>query len=361
MEKKKPLSLLDSKETKEENTNTMFDIIDRYKSISFIGMSKNAGKTTTLNYFIDMTRGKTTLGLSSVGRDGESLDRVTGTEKPKIYVYAGTIIATASSCLKLSDATLEILEITDFTTPMGKIVISRAITDGFVELAGPSTNWQTANVMEKMYRYGAKKVFIDGAISRKSLASPSVAEATIMATGASFAKTINVIARETTHSCKLLTVPKCQDELIQNKIKENHESTIIVDAENEVIFCDDGTIIGNEKQIAEYIDDQTKFIYTSGAITDSFLEILLRNTRLKADLTIVVHDGTKLFVSQENLNRIQNRKWILCAANKINLIAITVNPFSASDYSIDSKRIIEKLKETIEVPIFDVKRRGELE
>ena len=61
----------------------MVDIVSKYRSVSFIGMSKNAGKTTTLNFFIEKTRGVKTLGLSSIGRDGESLDRVTGTEKPK--------------------------------------------------------------------------------------------------------------------------------------------------------------------------------------------------------------------------------------------------------------------------------------
>ena len=31
----------------------MVDIVSKYRSVSFIGMSKNAGKTTTLNFFIE--------------------------------------------------------------------------------------------------------------------------------------------------------------------------------------------------------------------------------------------------------------------------------------------------------------------
>lgn len=341
---------------KEENINKMFDIIDKHKSISFIGMSKNTGKTTTLNFFLNEARGKTTLGLSSVGRDGESLDRVTGTEKPKIYVYAGTIVATASTCLKLSDATLEILEITDFSTPMGKIVISRAVSDGFIELAGPSTNWQTKIVMDKMFHYGAEKIFIDGAISRKSLASPSVADATILSTGSSFAKTANAVAQETIHSYRLLTTPECANLPLVDDIDSDVDCTLVVDTDDNVVFCEDTTIIGNEKKISNYINDQTKFIYTSGAITDSFVDMLLKNTRLRTNLSIVAHNGTKLFINQENMNRITSRKWNLCVINKVTIIAITVNPFSASDYSIDSDLIIRELKKAIDIPIFDVKR-----
>ena len=116
-------------------------ILEKYNSISFIGMSKNAGKTTTLNYFIDKTRGKYTLGLSSIGRDGETVDRVTQTEKPRVYIYAGTIVATSANCYKLSDATLEIIHVTNINTPLGRIIIARAVTDGYVEIAGPSTTY----------------------------------------------------------------------------------------------------------------------------------------------------------------------------------------------------------------------------
>lgn len=333
----------------------MIKILDQYKSISFIGMSKNAGKTTALNYFIDQTRGNKTLGLSSVGRDGETLDRVTGTSKPKIYIYSNSIIATATSCLKLSDATLEILEVTDFSTPMGKIVIARAISDGYVELAGPSTNWQTKIIMDKMLKYGAQLIFIDGAISRKSLASPSIADATIMSTGASLAHTISTIVEETSHSYNLLTTKACADNGILSLISSHKYSTIIADLDNFVTYEDNKTIIGNERFLSQQIDTTTKFIYTSGAITDSFIDILLRNTRLKLNLTIIVEDGTKLFINPDNLSRIEKRGWHLCVVNPINLIAITVNPFSDSDYFMNSSLIIEELSKHIPVPVFDVK------
>ena len=338
----------------------MVDIVSKYRSVSFIGMSKNAGKTTTLNFFIEKTRGVKTLGLSSIGRDGESLDRVTGTEKPQIYVYKGTLVATASACLKLSDATLEILEVSDFTTPMGKIVIARAISDGFVEIAGPSTNSQTKKIMDKMCEFGAEQVFIDGAISRKSLASPTVAEATIMSTGASFSKSIDSIVQETIHSYNLLITKKFDDEEMLHKIIGQNQCTVIADFEGKMTFHCENTIIGHEKTIAEQINDDTRVIYTRGAITDSFIDTLLRNTRLKTRLSIIVHDGTKLFLNKENLARINKRGWKLNVAHPINLAAITVNPFSANDYCLDSDLIIRELKKIIRIPIFDVKKEVSL-
>ena len=39
------------------------------------------------------------IALTSIGRDGERSDLVTNTKKPEIFVYDGTIIATAEKLL----------------------------------------------------------------------------------------------------------------------------------------------------------------------------------------------------------------------------------------------------------------------
>ena len=79
------------------------------KTMSIVGMCKNAGKTTMLNWLLEQGRLQGVLGLTSIGRDGESTDVVTGTEKPGIFVREGTLIATAQDMLRLGDITKEIL------------------------------------------------------------------------------------------------------------------------------------------------------------------------------------------------------------------------------------------------------------
>lgn len=331
-----------------------FEIIEPYRSISFIGMSKNAGKTTTLNYFIGQTRGKCTLGLSSIGRDGESIDRVTGTKKPRIYITEGTLLATASSCIALSDATIELLEVTSFSTPMGNIVIGRAVSDGFIELAGPSSNSQLYEVMRRMFAFGAQKVMIDGALSRKSLASPAVAESTILATGAAHSKSLRQTVMETIHSYKLLTLPRYAYGLPQNEIGSG-DCTCVLDKDSGILYKSQDTIIGHEEDLLNHIGEEARRIYSTGAITDSFVDRLLRNTKKATRLSIIAEDGTKLFISPDTSQRIEQREWELRVRNRINLIAITVNPYSASDYELSSEHMIQELKQRIEIPIFDVK------
>ena len=87
------------------------------RTLSIVGMCKNAGKTTVLNWLLSHAAPGRVLGLTSIGRDGESVDVVTGTDKPGIFVPEGTLIATAKDMLALSDVTMEIVHTTGIPTP----------------------------------------------------------------------------------------------------------------------------------------------------------------------------------------------------------------------------------------------------
>ena len=154
------------------------------KTMSIVGMCKNAGKTTMLNWLLEQGKLQGVLGLTSIGRDGESTDIVTGTEKPGIFVREGTLIATAKDMLRLGDITKEILMTTGIPTPLGEVVIVRARSAGHVQLAGPSITTQLKTVSKEFFDLGADIAIIDGALGRKSLGARAVAEGVILCTGA---------------------------------------------------------------------------------------------------------------------------------------------------------------------------------
>lgn len=107
-----------------------------------------------LNWMLHHDRLRGTLGLTSIGRDGESTDVVTGTEKPGIFVREGTLIATARDMLRLGDVTTEILATTGIPTPLGEVVILRARSAGNVQLAGPSITRQLREVSRMFLSWG---------------------------------------------------------------------------------------------------------------------------------------------------------------------------------------------------------------
>ena len=116
------------------------DLVSGAPAVAMLGMCKNAGKTTALNRLIreSAEAGLRRLGLTSIGRDGEGRDLVTGTDKPPIWLYEGMLAATAEQLLPLCDVSREILASTGLYTSLGEVILFRAKSDGFVQLAGPA-------------------------------------------------------------------------------------------------------------------------------------------------------------------------------------------------------------------------------
>ena len=138
-------------------SSNLIQQLQSVRSMSIVGMCKNAGKTTMLNWLLAHSGRGRVLGLTSIGRDGESTDVVTGTEKPSIFVPAGTLIATAKDMLWLGDVTKEILVSTGIPTPLGEVIIMRARSDGYVQLAGPSITTQLKSVSQTFFDLGAEQ------------------------------------------------------------------------------------------------------------------------------------------------------------------------------------------------------------
>ncbi|MDO4792849.1 MAG: hypothetical protein Q3993_01610 [Filifactor alocis] len=329
--------------------------IAKYKTISITGLEKNVGKTTTLNQLIEEAKGIYTLGLTSIGRDGETVDRVTKTAKPSIYIYEGTVVATCRECLNNSDFTMEILETTKIHTPMGNIIIVRALSDGYVEIAGPSINKDLEDIIEKMQAYGPDKIFVDGALSRKSLASPSVAEATVIATGAAVVASIDKLVKETVHTYTLLSIPELEDEELKEKIEAHDEKILLIDNKRDIKAFDVLTALEINREVLDAITEDMDYIVLRGAITDPFLESIMKLVTQKKPLSLVVEDGTKLFIKAQTLEKMRIKKMKIYALKKINVVSITINPTSPRGAKLDSGRLIYALQQQIPLPVYDVK------
>ena len=310
-------------------SKTLVERLSPYPSVSIIGMAKNVGKTTTLNHLIDsFNQSKTRLALTSIGRDGESTDVVTKTQKPKIFIQKGTIIATAQKLLGLCDITKEILLITEVNTPLGRIVIVRALSAGFVQLGGPSITSQISDLLVIFGELGVDKVIVDGALNRKTLASPSVTDATILCTGASLDRNICTVIEETEHLVRMLTLPKLEDKEILAELE-----------------C-----VKDEKVIK-----QNNYIYIQGAVSDAFLNNLVTSgTQLKG-IYLIAEDASKVFIKPNTYKKLMLKNVNLVVMNPIRLIGLTVNPTSPYNVNFDAAEFLEKMREVVSIPVYDVK------
>ena len=327
-------------------------LIAPYRSVSLIGMCKNAGKTTVLNQIIrEETQNATKLALTSIGRDGESKDLVTGTAKPGIYVPEGTLIATADQmALRFCDVTKEILDTTDMSTPLGRVVLLRAMSDGNVQLAGPSMTGQLAQLRERFFALGADKVLIDGALSRKSLCGRHVSEATILCTGASYHKNLQKVVEDTAYYCRILTLPETADPAIR-ALSDSEDRGITV-------LTPDGSVPLTQTLEETLRKQAAKAVFFGGALTDLAVKPLLMSSIPLQNLQFVVRDSSKILLKADSFERLLRRGVRLQVIDSVNLVALTVNPFSAYGFHFDGRELKERMAQAVQLPVFDVMEGG---
>ncbi|MBR2644150.1 MAG: hypothetical protein IKD54_02525 [Clostridia bacterium] len=296
---------------------------DGIRTLSIVGMCKNAGKTTVLNWLL-ANAGRGVLGLTSIGRDGESTDVVTGTEKPGIFVPEGTLIATAKDMLKLCDITKEILAATGIPTPLGEVVIVRARSAGSVQLAGPSIVSQLRTVAGLFFEHGAARTVIDGALGRKSLGARSVADGIILCTGASYDMRMEKVVSDTAAFYRILNLKKAKT------LPEPFEGTL-----------GEAFKVRGEALI-------------EGALTESTVVPLLKSGVLR-DGRLVVKDPSKVLLGADVLNRLALRKVALETEDAARTLCVTVNPVSAYGWRFDERAFREAMAAAVDVPVINVK------
>jgi hypothetical protein len=138
---------------------------DRVTFIS--GCSKNAGKTTFLNYMLPRLRSMTDFVFMTIGIDGESLDQISGVVKPAIETLEGDLFLTSERMLDHSDGSFQFIEVFPWDTVLGKLLLVRTVRKGLIELAGPENNRQLNQIISYVEKeLEIKTLIIDGAVNR---------------------------------------------------------------------------------------------------------------------------------------------------------------------------------------------------
>ncbi len=339
-----------------DDLDKVFSELNKFKVVSIIGLSKNVSKTTTLNHIIKFSKDKLTLGLTSIGRDGEKYDAITQLPKPRIMVESGTVIATASQSLKNSQIKSELLKATGIHTPIGEVLIVRSLDKGLVEIAGPSTNSEVKTVCDDLLETGCDLVLIDGAFDRRSYASPLISQATILSTGASVSRNMQEVIEITNHAFNLLTINNEKNadiiRLANNIISKKKIG--IINCDFTVKILDLLTALDSVEEILTQLDTNSKYLVINGAITDKFLEKLMKKSEIYKNIELLIPDTTKLFLSKGTFEKYSKKGGIIKVLKKIKIIMITINPTSPLGYEFNKPKFLNELKQGLTVPIYDL-------
>lgn len=331
------------------------ELSERYKRIAIVGMAKNAGKTTTLNYLLEEAMDDGIVcGVTSTGRDGERTDLVTGTDKPSIYLEEDTIVSVPVQLYDLADAGLEILEETGFGTSLGSILICRVASSGYVQVAGPVINAQHEELCEKMMGYGAQLVIIDGAIDRKTIAAPETSDAIILSTGAVLSRKMSNVVEETAHTVEIYSLPPLEEGAARDAISGIRDQDSIFVLRGDMIEkLDLVTGLGAGSMLAASIDEDVSHVFLPGAFIPSSVEGI--DPRVLKSMTFVLRDATRIFFPPALWKKM--RKWgmDIRVLDPIKVAAVTVNPTSPLGYRFEQKELIDTMQKAIpDIPVIDV-------
>lgn len=322
-----------------------------YDSLSIVGLEKNTGKTECLKYVLSrLPINERRIAVTSIGIDGETTDQVTRTQKPEIVLSPGTFFATSEAHYRQRRLLSELVDVSDESTSLGRVVTAKALTQGKILLSGPSSSNGLKRWMRDMKRFNIDLAIIDGALSRLSLASPAVSQSMILATGAAYSANVNTLVHKTAFVVELINLDLTSERNIQ-LLSPLDKGLWMVDDDGELHFLNAVTSLSQELHIdgAEHCST----LYVAGALVDSFLEKLRQDKHLR-QVEVVVRDFTKIFVTPQQFKLFEKMGGRIKVLQKSKLIAVTVNPTSPSGYVLDSAMLCQKLSETINLPVYDL-------
>lgn len=331
------------------------EAITKLRSLSIVGMAKNAGKTETLNYILGRLEDYPYLSVAvtSIGIDGEKEDQVTQTAKPEITLSTGTLFVTAESYYRKKLLPAEVCDIdTRITTPIGRAIYAKARGKGKILLAGPSSNYGLRLVVERMKELGVDLTIIDGALSRMSLASPSVAEGIVLATGASFSAQPDTLVRGTKALYRLIKLPSLSDRTLAVRLSDVSDEIYLLGEDGKLYSTGQTSALMMEAWEALAKTVKAQAIFIPGVVTDTILSRL----KSKHIPTLVVKDFTRIYASPQVVAAFFATGKEIKVLYATKLMAITFNPQAPSGYRLHSDAVCQRLREELGVPVYDVRR-----
>jgi hypothetical protein len=250
----------------------------------------------------------------------------------------------------------ELIDVSDESTSLGRVVTARALTGGKILLSGPSSASSLRRWMGEMQqRYGIDLVVIDGALSRMSSASPAVSHSMILATGAAYSANMATLVSKTAHVVDLVNLELTTRENIA-ALMPLEKGLWFIDKDGTLNSLDAVTSLSKDIHF-EGMDNCTT-LYVAGALVDGFLEKVRKNKSLK-QVELVVRDFTKIFVTPQQFRLFLKAGGRIRVLQKSKLIAVTVNPTSPSGYVLDSDTLCGKLSEAIGLPVYDLMKNNQ--
>lgn len=345
------------------------------KVLGILGTAKNTGKTTTASALLEIANNKNlSVGITSIGYDGEDIDNITGLPKPRISAKKGTLIATARNCLKSGVSQIKALKETEIFTPLGKIIIGKVMEDGLVIIAGPNKGEELSIVIDELENLGNKLILVDGAINR--IVPLIKTDALILTTGAARNVNIDFLVKEIQCIYELFELPKIEKKDFINLKNIKQKVIALIQKDNSKKYLRVNSLINLPEvlELIEKLDDKTESLFIPGILTEFALKELIKKSKdLLKSKSIIVSNPANLLIGSNPISlfdilfEMKKLEIKLKVIKTLPILAITINPFyplyryENSRYEkgwVNRDKFYNKIKSIVTIPVIDIVSEG---
>jgi len=311
--------------------------------VAFVGLTKNAGKTTALNALAQALTGRgERVGLASVGVDGEARDAFFDVPKPPIHVERGTLVATGELALARTTTPFRVRVRTGITTAFGETVVAEAQAPGEVLLAGVRHRQDLRDLRGRLADAGARRVLVDGAYHRLVAADPTFSDALVLAVGAAALPSDHVgptpeaaVARQAAATLAILGARRCDDAGLRAALSAATADDIARAVSERMAEPAAPYVIDRVDLDADDLTPQVRALGSHDpplralclprSLTDPLLTALL-HARLA--IVVAVTDPTRILASEQLLERARAAGIRVQVGASVRLSCVVTNPVS---------------------------------
>lgn len=315
------------------------------RAVAIVGLSKNSGKTSLLNYLIKkIDTSNRIIGVITTGRDGEENDLVHKIEKPSVILPKNVIYSTYRLEASKQSPFLEIVKSTNIDTPFGKIVLAKTLENIETQIIGSPTVKGQVKILNLLKEIGVEHIFIDGSIDRSSILLSDICDGVIYVAGASFSNKIDSIVNNLEKEYYKSKLP-VWNTILHNKLtKEFKNGNVIIRYSNDEKFFLD-TIFFNENIIKDKLksSDEISELFINSAFTDNiFNKLFYILEKFKGD--IVFSNTFNILLNSSNLRKLLNNCNVY-TLKRVSILAFVINSFSDKGEHIDCLELREVIRQ----------------
>lgn len=346
-----------------------------------VGLSKNAGKTTFLNWLLEHCK-FTAKGVITTGLDGEDIDLLENVRKPKVCIPPGTIFTVRASEMQRLSGFLEVLEKSAYRAGGENIWLVRNDTGLEAEIVGPPSVAEQIETAGRILSHGAEHIFIDGSLDRKAIgASPLVDSLVITgspvygplpalkkgykglydlakiegASGQISSGVLEVLNEEDYIRILFGPLKKGLSDPQESPLRDGR-SVALHASSSEWIRLPFKTLLGHEKEMLSLLRSKGKepsLIFIPGSLTERSFQLLKGPIQEFPGLKIILKHPFHVKVADSSFRWLRQKN-ILLVLKRMEIAGLIVNSYAVNGNHIDCEHFRRSIRDEFSLPVVDV-------